>query len=96
MTQPKICLIQTGFGRCHAQRVPDYEVHHVTNENEAFEAFNGYGPSSHLRQYALYSMSVGDIVMINDKFFLCESFGWKELTRIAVVEHIDAQFLADF
>jgi len=28
-----------------------------------------------------YSLSVGDVVQVDDTYYLCESFGWKEYTK---------------
>jgi hypothetical protein len=48
----------------------------------AFGMFNhGSGSESELFLKSNYrSLSVNDIVGINDKYYLCESFGWKEVT----------------
>jgi len=48
----------------------------------AFAMFNhGSGSESELFLKSNYrSLSVNDIVGINDKYYLCLSFGWKEVT----------------
>jgi hypothetical protein len=48
----------------------------------AFAMFNhGSGSESELFLKSNYrSLSVNDIVGINGKYYLCESFGWKEVT----------------
>lgn len=55
------------------------EAFHLTNSEEAF-ANNYYGKVNPLTATgALPSMSIGDIVLANDEFFMCMGGGWELL-----------------
>lgn len=47
-------------------------------ENSAFDEFN----INHPEDFKGYSMSTGDIVVIDGKALYCDSFGWKVVTEI--------------
>ena len=49
--------------------------------NHLFEIFN----LNHPEGYRAHSMSVSDVIRINDgneiKYYYCDSFGWKDITK---------------
>ena len=58
------------------------EAFHLTNSEEAF-ANNYYGKVNPLAgSGTIPSMSVGDIVLNDGKFFMCENYGWGELEEL--------------
>lgn len=76
-----IVLIQREFGRRH---FVGFSIEETFTLEQAFEALNGYGPYHDLRQYADYSMSVGDIIGLDGDYYLCDSVGWTPLNE----EHV--------
>jgi hypothetical protein len=75
------------FAATHGFDLYDYEVVYegellapVSNELSAlenlFEIFNMNHPSD----FKGHSLSVSDVVCINDRYFYCDSFGWTEIT----------------
>ena len=84
-----IVLIQRSFGRRHIVGIPeDIRITGEFGRSEAFEAFNGFGTNRHLREFADYSMSVGDIIGLDDQWSLCESSGWTDLSFHEVQEAV--------
>lgn len=84
-----IVLIQKSFGRRHIVGIDERHAEKLPADwsaEDAFEAFNGYGPNSHLRKYADYSMSTGDVVGINDCWYRCDDFGWTEIKKTDVLD----------
>ena len=80
------------------------EAFHLTNSEEAF-ANNYYGKVNPLTATgALPSMSIGDIVLANDEFFMCMGEGWElleELTaeraeRLKEANSLRAELLEDY
>ena len=58
------------------------DAFHLTNSEEAF-ANNYYGKVNPLTATgALPSMSIGDIVLANDEFFMCMGEGWELLEEL--------------
>ena len=43
--------------------------------NDLFEMFNINRPDD----FKGWSLSVSDIIQLNDKLYFCDTFGWKEL-----------------
>ena len=80
------------------------EAFHLTNSEEDF-ANNYYGKVTPLTGNGSFpSMSVGDIVLNDGKFFMCAMVGWKELKELnenraesmAKTEALRANVLADY
>ena len=76
----------------------------MTNSEEAF-ANNYYGKVNPLTATgSLPSMSIGDIVLVNDEFFMCMGEGWElleELTaeraeRLKEANSLRAELLEDY
>ena len=58
------------------------EAFHLTNSEEAF-ANNYYGKVNPLTATGAFpSMSIGDIVLVNDEFFMCMGEGWELLEEL--------------
>ena len=61
--------------------VPVAEVNKAKNVTELLEVIFYYGQNYFQPKNSL-SLSTGDVVVIEDKFYLCESFGWAEIETI--------------
>lgn len=57
--------------------IPDYESKKKDMPvlNDLFEMFNINRPDD----FKGWSLSVSDIIQLNDKLYFCDTFGWKEL-----------------
>lgn len=51
---------------------------HVILDGYLWEKFNINHPSD----FKGHSLSVSDIVQLNDKYYYCDSFGWKDITSV--------------
>lgn len=53
------------------------ETNDITILDIIYSIFNGRHPED----YKGHSISVSDIIEINNKFYFCDSFGWKDITK---------------
>ena len=61
----------------------DVPVEEVTsNVMEVLEKIFYYGQNDFQPKQSP-SVSVGDVAVVNDKYYLCESFGWKEIQTVS-------------
>lgn len=65
------------FDRWAYKKVYQCERENGYNEDDAFEEFN----INHPDDYHANSLSVGDIVRIDDVEFFCDHFGWKTVVN---------------
>lgn len=69
------------FRLVHNIKISDYTLVYTckrtssTSLDDLFREFNRDQP----KDYNAHSLSVGDIVQLNNRFYFCDSCGWKEL-----------------
>lgn len=55
--------------------VQDFEGNKMSILDQLFTTFN----LNHPKDFRGHSLSVSDIVKLNDEYFFCDDFGWKKL-----------------
>lgn len=64
--------------------VPNEEV--VSDNMELLERIYYWGQNDNQRRQCC-SVSMGDVAEIDRRFYICQSFGWKELTKAEFEEY---------
>lgn len=67
--------------------VYENEKYNDSDLEELFEYFNLWSDKDGMIEQTFRSLSAGDIVEQNGKFWFCDSIGWKDVTNKCITEN---------